>query len=294
MNFSRSTSDRTQSDWERLPDHLAAVADRAAGFAGAFDAAAWGEAAGRWHDLGKYSQEFQDHLVRRSQVDHATAGAQHAAETLPGPVGRLLAYAIAAHHTGLADFSAKTARTPLAERLTKTIPDWSAAPAAERSAPAILGTKDGSALPPRLAAALRRDAAVRAKDRVAFRLAFLGRMLFSALCDADSLESERFGDAARSAARPDVAATPWRGDRAPGELAAVLDAHLDRLAANAPRTPVNARRAEVLAACRAAADRPPGFFSLSVPTGGGKTLASLAFALRHAACHAGRTACGAS
>ncbi|MFH5805991.1 CRISPR-associated endonuclease Cas3'' [Alienimonas sp. DA493] len=281
MYFSRSTDDRTRSDWEPLPDHLAAVAGRAAGFADAFGAAAWGEAAGRWHDLGKYSRDFQDHLVTPSQVDHATAGAQHAAETLPGPAGRLLAYAIAGHHAGLADAQAKTAgRTSLTDRLKKSVPDWSAAPAAERAAPTALAAPQLGTFPPPLAAGLRRDAAVQDRDRVAFRLAFLGRMLFSALCDADSLESERFGDRVTSAARPDAAAAPSMR-----ELAAVLDAHLDRLAAAAPATPVNARRAEVLAACREAAERPPGFFSLSVPTGGGKTLASLAFALRHAARH---------
>ncbi|QDT16603.1 CRISPR-associated endonuclease Cas3'' [Alienimonas californiensis] len=95
MYFSRSTNDRTKSDWEPLSDHLAAVAARAAGFADSYGAADWGEAAGRWHDLGKYSRDFQDHLVTPSQVDHATAGAQHAVRVLPGPVGRLLAYALA-------------------------------------------------------------------------------------------------------------------------------------------------------------------------------------------------------
>ena len=194
--------------------------------------------------------------------------------------GRPLAYAIAGRHAGLADLSAQTARPPLSERLKKTVPDWSAAPPAQRAAAPGLAAGDLSVFPAPLQAALRRDAAVRDKDRVAFRLAFFGRMLFSALCDADSLESERFGDRARSAARPDAAAAPTMD-----ELAAVLDAHLDWFSAQAPRTAVNERRAEILAACRGAADRPPGFFSLSVPTGGGKTLASLAFALRHAAVH---------
>ena len=106
-------------------------------------------------------------------------------------------------------------------------------------------------------------------------------MLFSALCDADWLESERFGNAAKFAARPDAAAVPPMG-----ELAAVLDGHLDRLSAAAPRSPVNARRAGGASPpAGSGAALPPGFFSLSVPTGGGKTLASLAFALRHADAH---------
>src|SRR5262249_41351595 len=71
----------------------------------------------------------------------------------------------------------------------------------------------------------------------------------------------------------------------PAQLLTHLDAHLDQLQRNAADTAVNRSRAEVLAACRDKAKLPPGLFSLNVPTGGGKTLSSLAFALTHAVAH---------
>src|SRR4051812_29787472 len=90
------------------------VARLAEEFASAFNAGGWGRVAGIWHDLGKYSDAFQDYLGRGAgsdgdvhtsevagRIDHSTAGAQHAARL--GPAGRLLAYGIAGHHAGLPD-----------------------------------------------------------------------------------------------------------------------------------------------------------------------------------------------
>ncbi len=102
------------------------------------------------------------------------------------------------------------------------------------------------------------------------------RFLFSSLADADFLDTERF----------------YQGvERDFGELPSIaglrdqLDAFVDRLAAQSRQTPVNSMRARVLADCRSAAQLPRGAFTLTVPTGGGKTLAALSFALRHAAAH---------
>jgi CRISPR-associated endonuclease/helicase Cas3 len=107
-------------------------------------------------------------------------------------------------------------------------------------------------------------------------------MLFSCLVDADFLDTEAFMDPSRQGQRENAKFASF------GELKARLDTHLAGLAADAPATQVNAVRQEILAACRKAAMEKPGMFSLTVPTGGGKTLSSLAFSLDHAIQHGKR------
>jgi CRISPR-associated endonuclease/helicase Cas3 len=101
-------------------------------------------------------------------------------------------------------------------------------------------------------------------------------MLFSCLVDADFLDTEAF-------MAPDKAET--REQSVPvAQLLECLDAYMATFT-GASQTPVNRMRADVLRQCRDKAALPPGLFSLTVPTGGGKTLASMAFALTHAKLH---------
>lgn len=265
----------TRAGWEPLRDHLQDVADRAASFSAKLALEEDARLAGLLHDLGKYSERFTRRLEGLERgLDHWSAGAW-AAITRFRQNGITAALAIQGHHVGLqSPDSLRELRDPV--RFESTHPLGLRLTEIDFEALLCRLEADGLALPAPVGPGF---------DLAAPKAASMldVRMLFSTLVDADFLETEahfRRDADGRKVHRPS-------GPRLQESKAlAVLDAYLSKLAAENPASPeVLSLRADLLRACRKAAEWPLGRFTLSAPTGTGKTLAMLAFALHHAAAH---------
>jgi len=264
--YAHSKPDVAASEWQQLKDHLINTSNLAFELgrdAGISDLA---QVAGRLHDIGKYSQAFQRRLEGSQQhVDHATAGAREIKQLFTTEPHKtyagFLAYCIAGHHGGLPDVGSVIdvgGEGTLLARLdpNKTrLQDYSA----------YKTELDLSTLTfrPRLIKPI--------KEHQNFSASFLTRMIFSALVDADWLETETYMNGGRK----------LRGDyKSIQALTHRFNLFLQRF--DNPQNAINHKRTETLKACISKAAEKQGIFTLTVPTGGGKTLASMAFALNHA------------
>lgn len=251
------SDDKTRE--QTLMDHLAGTAELAGQFAKAFDCEEQGQAAGKIHDLGKGTDAFQNRLHDGPKVDHSTAGAKEL-YNLGGLSNILAAYCVAGHHAGMPDAGKPgygAGRPTLHSRLQKELEDYSDF-LKEIQIPKI-------PVPP-----------LKSLGKGGFSLAFYTRMLFSCLVDADYLDTERFmenGAVVRPTGEPmDV-------------LFRKLEQHVAKWLENTDRDTVNGRRTEILKACLEKGQTEQGLKTMTVPTGGGKTVSSLAFGLRHAVEH---------
>lgn len=237
---------------QTVKEHLQGTAALAEVFAQPFGGCEQARLAGDLHDIGKYSREFQHRLEGGPKVDHSTAGGKEAFQLRQFEA----AFAVMGHHGGLPDYGGKNDTgdtSTLYGRQQKKVPDYSA----WKQEIALSPASRPSHIPP---------------DNLSE--AFYIRMLYSCLVDADYLDTEAFMDG-----------TLPRGGYEP--IASLLD-KLDQYIAPwwNPKNELNRKRCDILRSCLNAGENfPNGLYTLTVPTGGGKTVSSLAFALRHAATH---------
>ncbi len=262
---------------QSLEDHLNGTAKLSGKFASEFGNRDWGELLGYWHDLGKFLPAWQKYIRRETGYDseaciegrnarpnHSTSGAVLAFDNLKSrPVAKLVAYGIAGHHAGLPDWHPDGAGGDLQNRIYRNPLE------------AVLDKEelDGIRRIPEARQFLEKTfpesapAATRSKEHMHLWV----RMLFSCLVDADFLDTEEFMNPEQHEERGkylSLSQLKNRFDKFMGEKKS--------------DTEINKKRNGILEQCRLKAKLSPGFFTLNVPTGGGKTLSSMAFALEHA------------
>lgn len=250
-----------------LPDHLRQVAQLASTFSSPLGAPQFGYTVGLLHDIGKYHAAFQQYLFNaerspatfRRGPDHKGAGTVFAFHAFSDPEGYLLPLLIAGHHgeiPNLTDLSGTIRRLMVDPAIQYSIQ------VAQQHLPE-LQTLPSRLLPAFVQSDLEQE--------------LFARMAYSAVVDADFLDTERHFHGGRRLERE----TTWT-------LSALwhrFETYYQQQFAHVEKNALNDLRMEVYHHCLQAAHLPPGFFRLTVPTGGGKTLASLAFGLQHALNH---------
>ena len=265
--------------WQTLQSHSVNVGEMAAEFAQVFGAQEIACQTGQLHDLGKYSEPFNHRLHGGPSVDHATAGAKISVERWGNVIGKLMAFCIAGHHAGLANGNGEgDNRRTLKQRLALQF--GADIPALDNLWQQEIKLPQNLSAPP-----LKADA-----HHPFFSYAFFTRMLYSCLVDADYLDTEAFysnleNKAVERGGYPDLNALQHNFNQFINDFRRHIAQAPAQTEAEKRNAVLNRLRSEILDHAVEQAVQPQGLFSLTVPTGGGKTFTSMAFALEHAKRH---------
>lgn len=274
------TSDSGEQKAQSLEDHSSGVALLAGEFAKSLCNSDWAALAGYWHDLGKALPEWQDYLLKGGSrtVNHSESGAvwafrrfcdKYSSDSL---ISKILPYLISGHHAGLPDWQAGSGNpldSILHQGLSNSIDDREI-----KRIEAITELKSLLSMP--LPKSLPFKGRVKGNEFFQHSHLWI-RLLFSCVVDADYLDTEHFMSSKDSLIRGKYSTLT--------ELKVKFDCFMAEKVKTARPSKLNTIRNDILQACIDKAQLSPGFFSLNVPTGGGKTLSSMAFALNHATKH---------
>lgn len=286
---------------QNLSTHLEEVSKLSGEFASKVGLKGQGEIIGLLHDLGKASQEFKQYIEsavglinpdeddyvdaagKKGKVDHATAGAQWIYQALADKgtdylfVAQVLTLCVASHHSELLDCISADGVDKYTRRMTKI--------EEKTHIKEVLGKISNEAkarINARLQSEMFSENAARqfnelrsprdSKETLSFKRGLLVRFLFSCLIDADRLDTADFEEPVLKKLRPYGKYKKWK----------VLISRLNKKLEGFDSEGINAIRQKISRACYDFAVNRKGLYQLTVPTGGGKTFASLRFALRHA------------
>lgn len=259
--YAHSKDGCSEDSWQTLLVHLKNTALLSKSFASRFDAPDLAYVMGFFHDLGKFSDAFQKRFYGGRRVNHSTAGARELVKS-GNLLFRLLAYGVLGHHCGLSDTGSLNESGSFVARINgDKIPDYSSFSEVLKEELKNIFQKDYN-FPEKM----------KSSDNLPFSLSFLVRMLYSCLVDADSLDTEEFVNGKNSFRENNIS------------MKVLYDTFFQYISGlSYEKNEINSERQKIFDECiKFGKNSTNGIFQLTVPTGGGKTLSSMGFALEHA------------
>ena len=293
---------------QSLIDHLSGVSILSEKFAAKVGLAETGKLLGLLHDIGKASEEFQqyiksatgiinpdedefiDPILRKGKIDHSSAGAQYIYRVLSlnghegSLVGQIISLCLASHHSGLIDCISPSGENKFINRINKE-ERYSHVDEVVNRLPddfmkAIDQLVSNNTLINNLVSKLKEiREPIDSRETYLFKCGLLIRFLFSALIDADRIDTSDFETPVKTTLRFHSEYIAWK------ELIKKLNIVIDTFENKENKNNIDILRNQISESCFQFSQKPRGIFHLTVPTGGGKTISSLRFALNHAELH---------